>query len=729
MGKLLRIHYSIEGKIVRNLLALTAIICLVACITSFYLYTESVDREYRLQTYHLATMAALRLDKDEVIQKSNQILDIYDSIPEEERQDATSQAYLDKFDGVIDDSFKAMCVPLLQTQYEGGAVSSYVAALDMDMNRMIFLIDSDPTEGFCPPGYYDPLTDEMTDSFVYGDKPSWVDKLFGSKDSMHAVANAIEPYGFRITGGYKIYQRGHYVIMVFLSADMEPVQKLYKEFSLLYALLILLVAGIAGTFIVLRIRKTVVQPVNKLTDAAMAYSKDKEDGAELTRHFHDLDIHTGDQIENLSLVMKDMEEDIGNYIADVTKATSEKERLATELDVAGKIQEGMLPHTFPPFPDRNDIDLYATTDAAKEVGGDFYDFFLLDDDHLALVIADVAGKGIPASLFMMASMILIKNTAKQNYESPAAIMEEVNQSIMSNNDLEMFVTVWLGILQLSTGRLKAVNAGHEYPAIRRADGEFEIYKDPHSFVVGGMENVKYHEYELTLAPGDMIFQYSDGLTEANNAEGELFGTERMLQSLNRQGNVDPKTLVEAVKSDVDEFTKYVPQFDDLTILSVRYNGNITEQKQETKDESEGQGTMEGLELTLQANKENLIALQSTVEEKLENFGASIKEIMEVGIAIEEIFVNIAEYAYAPGTGEANIQIEFDRDSRMFSITFADSGVPYNPLEKKDPDVTLPAEARAIGGLGVYMTKKIMDDITYEYRDGQNVLTLKKEIGR
>ncbi len=232
----------------------------------------------------------------------------------------------------------------------------------------------------------------------------------------------------------------------------------------------------------------------------------------------------------------------------------------------------MLPNIFPPFPERREFDIYATMDPAKEVGGDFYDFFLVDDDHLGLVIADVSGKGVPAALFMMASKIILANNAKMG-KSPAQVLTDVNAAICANNREQMFVTVWMGLLEISTGSLTAANAGHEYPAVKQADGSFELLKDPHGFVVGGMEDAQYKEYELQLEPGAKLFVYTDGVPEATNAENELFGTDRMVTALNENASAEPKELLKSMRKAVDGFVKEAEQFDDLTMLCVEYRGN------------------------------------------------------------------------------------------------------------------------------------------------------------
>lgn len=256
------------------------------------------------------------------------------------------------------------------------------------------------------------------------------------------------------------------------------------------------------------------------------------------------------------------------------KLTETSARIGTELALAEKIQADMLPNLFPAFPDRAEFDLYASMNPAKEVGGDFYDFFMIDDDHLGLVIADVSGKGIPAAMFMMFSKNIIANNTMLG-KSPAKALMDANEAICANNSEEMFVTVWLGVLEISTGKLTAANAGHEYPALMTPDGNFELYKDKHGLVIGGMEGAKYREYEIQLEPGSKLFVYTDGVPEATNSSEELFGTERMVEALNVMHDTEPKKLLEGVRSAVDDFVKDAEQFDDLTMLCLEYKGTET----------------------------------------------------------------------------------------------------------------------------------------------------------
>ena len=250
--------------------------------------------------------------------------------------------------------------------------------------------------------------------------------------------------------------------------------------------------------------------------------------------------------------------------------TSEAARIETELDLAARIQADALPRVFPPFPDRHEFDLYASMDPAKEVGGDFYDFFLVDDDHLCLMIADVSGKGVPAALFMMSSKAIIENNAMAG-KAPSQILHDTNETLCSKAQEDMFVTVWIGILEISTGKLTAANGGHEYPAVMR-DNRFVLFRDKHGMALGGIAGMIYRDYEIQLKPGDKLFVYTDGVPEANDRERQMFGTERMVEALNENRDASPEKMLQNMREAVDAFVGNAEQFDDLTMLCLEYKG-------------------------------------------------------------------------------------------------------------------------------------------------------------
>jgi sigma-B regulation protein RsbU (phosphoserine phosphatase) len=502
--------------------------------------------------------------------------------------------------------------------------------------------------------------------------------------------------------------QGNNPAVVFVDINVTDIAIGIMEFTLVVFILAIIAAIIIGFVISGIIKKRVTRPVEDLTKDAKLFAQ-SEDGYK-KENITSLDIHTGDEIEELYDATKFMQNSLIEYMENLISVTKEKERIGAELNVATQIQADMLPRIFPPYPERNEFDIYATMTPAKEVGGDFYDFFLIDDDHLAMVVADVSGKGIPAALFMMACKIVINDLATLGITDPAEILYKVNNRIVRNNTLDMFVTVWLGILQISTGKILAANGGHEYPCLMRAGKKFEMLKDRHGLVLGGMENVNYYTYEIQMSPGDVLFTYSDGVPESTNTSNQLFGNDRMLDSLNNDTAASVRQLTLNVKKDIDAFVQEAPQFDDITMLAIRYNGG---------------GNMN--EMTVEAVIDNIPAVTAFVDEKLEALKCPMRAETQIDVAIDELFSNIAKYAYHPDTGPATVRVEVENDPLAVVITFIDNGIPYDPLSHNDPDTTLSAEARSIGGLGIYLVKKTMDDITYEYKNGQNILKIKKEI--
>ncbi len=463
-----------------------------------------------------------------------------------------------------------------------------------------------------------------------------------------------------------------------------------------------------------------MNPINKLAAAAASFVTDREGGkappaAQAARRdfavvsaISKLDIKTGDEIQSLAEAIQTMEREINAYIDDLTAVTAEKERIGAELDVAKRIQASMLPCIFPPFPERPELDIYATMTPAKEVGGDFYDFFLIDGDHLAMVMADVSGKGVPAALFMVIAKTLLKNSAQAGL-SPKEVLEKVNGQLCENNEAGMFVTVWLGILEISTGRLTCANAGHEYPAIMRAGVGYALVKDKHGFVLAGMEGARYTEYELQLDPGDKLFLYTDGVAEATNGRNELFGSSRMLEALNRNRASASQDLLCRLKEEIDAFVGDAAQFDDITMLSLELKPQATDGFKKLK---------------CKPALESIPEATAFVEREMRAAGAPGKATAQINIAVDEIFSNIARYA---GATEAALGIRVENGA--VTLRFTDNGRRYDPTEKAAPDIRLSAEERDVGGLGIFMVKKTMDSMNYEYKDGLNILTLRKKLAQ
>ena len=322
-------------------------------------------------------------------------------------------------------------------------------------------------------------------------------------------------------------------------------------------------------FCLLLLYHFVLQPLQLVQQNIRLYKQTK-DSAAVKKNL--AKVQSRNEISQLSEDVTGLAEEIDDYLHKIETITAEKERIGTELALASRIQASMLPNIFPAFPGRKEFDIYASMNPAKKVGGDFYDFFLIDDDHLCLIIADVSGKGIPAALFMTVSKAILANNARMG-KSAAEILADANTTICANNPEDMFVTVWLGILEISTGILRTANAGHEYPAMKEPGKPYELKTDRHSFVIGGMEGITYREKEIHMEPGTKIFVYTDGVPEAMNPDDEMFGTDRILAALNEDPEASPDKTLENVGSAVKRFVKETEQFDDMTMMCLTYNGH------------------------------------------------------------------------------------------------------------------------------------------------------------
>ena len=384
----------------------------------------------------------------------------------------------------------------------------------------------------------------------------------------------------------------------------------------------------------------------------------------------------------------------------------EKSRMQSELEVATVIQHSLLPTINEDYPHRNEVDVSAYIKAAKEVGGDFYDVFFVDGNRIAFVIGDVSGKGVPAALFMANAKITLQNCIRDIPDLSEAI-EIANNILCTGNEAEMFITLWVGVLDLTNGNLNFVSAGHN-PPIFVKNGVPEYVKTKSGFVLAGMEGMIYKANSTTLEKGNLVYIYTDGVTEADNESEELFGEDRLLECFQNTDEASAEDIIIRINNAVNDFVRDNNQFDDMTMLCFRYLG--TDNK-----------------ITLEAKPENVAKAVEFVSQKTAVMPFSQKDKYQIEISVDEIVCNIASYAYPDSKG--NVTVCVDSDSSGLTITVTDSGIPYNPLEKEDPDITLSAEERGIGGYGIFIVKKVMDEVLYNHSDGQNILTLKKRFNK
>jgi sigma-B regulation protein RsbU (phosphoserine phosphatase) len=657
----------LQPKLMLGLVIMAAVLSMILAPAISELYRVQMEEYYSNLAFNQASIAADYIDGDSIAKYYQ--------------------------DGVKDDYYEEVCQYLLNVKQNMDLKYFYVVVPEEE--QMVYIWDAgvDGEEGVCDLGdadeYYGGGYELMHAAFAVDAKRTI---LITDNDTYGYLASAYVPI---------LDSTGTPVALASVDVSMEMINEQIHQFLLLtigVTLAVLLLSILAYYFY---IRRILIRPLGTLHHAAIELIESRMEHLDEFK----VEVNTRDEIQELAHSFQYMVEEINKYIHNLGQVMAEKERIGTELNVAKHIQTSMLPCIFPPFPERHEIDIYATMTPAKEVGGDFYDFFLVDDDHLAMVMADVSGKGVPAALFMMISKTLLKS-ALQSGLTPKPALEKVNNQLCENNDAEMFVTVWVGILEMSTGKMKCANAGHEYPAIMRRGGEFELFKDKHGFVLAGMEGARYREYELEFGPGDRLFIYTDGVAEATDATNTLYGTDRMLAALNSKREGNCRQLLETLHKDIDDFVGEADQFDDITMLCIEMKEVAYDMKK----------------TNIAPSLDKLEEATAFFEDTLSDAGASMKMIAQINIVVDEIFSNIARYS---GATIATLGCKVSEDQVV--LRFSDNGRPYNPTDKPDPDTTLSAEERDIGGLGIFMVKKTMDDVVYEYTDGLNILTLTKKM--
>ena len=691
---------SLKVKMVGVVLFFTILLSGTIVSISYNIYKNAFMDQYESIATSIAKSTASIVDREQLQVLINElqlaydkIYEKFDGIPDHE-SNIDWAAYYEEFAYISEmQEYQNLLNVLMQLKEDHDVLSLYLGYSDISLMKDLYLVDA--SDEPCVPGDFDEISEETLEQMKNGTYEYGV-----------FITNYPE-YGWLCSAAAPIVAAdGSIIGTALVDISMNGIMAEIQNF--LYLLLGLTGAmTVAIIFVILRfMNKAVLRPIEQLSDAAGAFVSNKKENMDSENsEISKLEIKTNDEIEMLSDSIKKMEKDLNIYITELTEVTAEKERIGAELDVAKDIQASMLPWE---FPEREEFEICAYMTPAKQVGGDFYDFFMVDETHLAIVIADVSGKGVPAALFMVIAKTLIKDHTTPECDL-GAIFTKVNNLLCESNSEEMFVTAFEGVLDLVTGEFRFVNAGHETPYICKHDGNFEPYPIRAGFVLAGMEGIRYRGGSMMLEEGDMIFQYTDGVTEATSISKELYGDERLHHILQANKDKNTSEILTAVKGDIDKFQGEADQFDDITMLCLKFKKKIMKK-----------------ELILPALVENIPMVTDFVENILDAYGCSMHLKLQMDVAVDEIFANIAMYAYAPGTGEAVVKAEILEDPRAIEVIFMDKGIPYNPLEKPDPDITLSAEERKIGGLGIFMVKKSMDEMTYEYKDGQNILRLVKK---
>ncbi len=476
------------------------------------------------------------------------------------------------------------------------------------------------------------------------------------------------------------------IICIPKSEMFKDIDKLIIQMLIVLSLLAFLIPAL----LYFGLNRYIINPIDKLTDIAkkITSGQDVKIRIEKPEEFAEL-ASTFDSMKN-----------------SIKTITAEQQKLNSELSIAKTIQESSLPNVFPPYPDNSDFDIFASMEPAKEVGGDFYDFYFIDNDNFMFLIADVSGKGVPAALFMMTVKTHINNLAIVGF-SPKELVKVINKKICENNKQGFFVTMLICIVNVKTGKLSLINCGHNIPLIKHKNGEYEYIKLDANLPLGLFENFDYKIYETEFEEGDMLYMYTDGVTEALNDKEEMFGEERLVNCLNNIKNTDNiKEVLLKVKSDLKNYTGTVSQSDDITMLGFHYKNNQTDKNQIYYDD---------------AKKENYTDFYKKLHKTLEPWNLSEELINKIDLCAEEIFINIALYAYPEKTGKMEVYME--KSDNKITLKFVDTGFAYNPLAKPDPDITLPPEQRQAGGLGIFMVKQVTESISYERKVNKNILVM------
>ena len=534
MSILQKFRTSMAANIIGAIVMLLFVFGTFVCITGFVNFTDSFKREYESTTYHMADTATTLVNGDH--------LDEY-LAGEELEEYEQSRRYLNAYTERI------------------GVSIVYVIMVDRsDYGRFVSIFN---------------LVNNKVDKTNYteweiGHKRNTTNEEYRQK--YRAIyeqgANFMTVYRMRPTDG----AHPHVTTLVPVKNSegevagilcmQRPVSEMIRaRLPYMFNIIIwtLVMSVLAAVFITAFVRKQIVIPVTLVSEEATRFARENTKSKEIG------EISKYSELSNLAASIDTMETDMVRYIENLTAITAEKERIQAELTFARSIQESSIPNEYPAFPDRSDFDIYGFMLPAKEVGGDFYNFFLIDDDHLGIVIGDVSGKGVPAALFMMVTNIVVTNRALVG-GTPAEILDYVNRDVMEHNTSGMFVTLWLGILELSTGKVIAANAGHDDALVCRRNGDIAPVKSRHNIVIGAFEEARYRNFEFVLEKGDKILLYTDGLTEATDAHEQLFGRARAVEAFCANKEKNPRDVIEGVKNCVDAFVGEAPQFDDLTML-------------------------------------------------------------------------------------------------------------------------------------------------------------------
>ena len=705
-----KVKFSIRWKLFAAVIGFAVIITTVTLTTSYFVYKSSSETVFGNVALSLAKTESkainstdLKTVKELILNKFNEVYTANgNKLPKVDTEEG-KKTYLANFDFVKENSSFKNIQSSLDNIFKdnNNSVSSlYLGFIDHADDTFIFITDSTLSNEYCNPGWFDStmLTKESKEFDTLPAKSQILEPYFDNSTTYGSLLIAAAPV---------LDTDDSLICHAYVDIDFAVINQQISRFINNLGWFVILFALVLTSGIVIVFNFTLVKPLRKLDDATTSYLNKEGDEHTTASEISKLEIKTYDEVEHLTKSIQAMEKNISAYIESIKAISAEKERYSTELDIAEKIQLSLLPHD---FQNNDNYELFAFVNPAKEVGGDFYDFYMVDETHIALVMADVSGKGIPAALFMAISKVLLKDHVI-NSNNLSQTFTTVNNLLSTGNTADMFVTAYEGILDLETGEYKFVNAGHEMPFIyKKSTDRFEPYKCKPGFVLGGMPGVKYQEGIIKLEPGDKIFLYTDGVPEASDDSKNQFGMESLQRALRESKAKKPEDIIQEVNDRIESFVGDAPQFDDITMLCFEFKSKI-------------EGKTKSIELG--ATVSNFDKALDFVNGHLEEHEIDMSTINKIDIALDELFSNVCNYAYDDGLGK--IRIDLSITSSQIKISLIDDGKEYNPLLHEDPDITQSVKERQIGGLGIMMVKKIMDEVKYEYKHKQNIITIIKNI--
>jgi sigma-B regulation protein RsbU (phosphoserine phosphatase) len=555
-------YRSLRRKAFSLILLASVIMLFVISVINTIMFTISTLQGYKRETAHDMEYAVSLIDADYLEKMYSDVRRVYESIPEDIKEDPYSDEYMDRVKGFIDDNFWKAREVLVKCTEKTELDGISLIFTDERNDRIVFVVDGYDIESAFIPGQW------ISRDQAAIDTPDMIRDVAASDTLLYLDFG--EANGWVATNYTEVHDRSGN-LLGYVSSDINITDfiRLMLRSIAVYSVILLVVLILSSSIISRNLEKKLIVPIKDLARTAQEYTmrdKTEEETQPSVGYFDSLSLNTGDEIETLWVSLSDMERDINKTMRKIRRLASEKQKVEAELSVAKGIQEGMLKDKFPAFPGRDEFDIYAFMRPAREVGGDLYDYFLIDNDHLCMVIGDVSGKGVPAAMFMAVAITVIKNIALPG-KSISEIMREVNNQLTENNKESLFLTLWLGIYTISDRKLVFGNAGHEDPAFYRAsDDSYSLHVSDHDIPMGIMENSEYSMEELILEPGDRIFLYTDGVPEATRADDCLYGTERMIKCLNSNTHLAGKETIEAIREDTEEFIEGADQFDDMTML-------------------------------------------------------------------------------------------------------------------------------------------------------------------